>query len=60
MNGLAYPTDDNTATCSSINFMNFSGNTISSPYSCDPSDQTKFCQLFFNIAPNDANPTAPY
>jgi hypothetical protein len=28
MNGLAYPSDDNTAVCSSINYMNFSGNTI--------------------------------
>jgi len=41
--GLAYPASDTKARCAPATSVTFDGQTLSSPYPCDPTDNTKKC-----------------
>ena len=47
--GIAFPLDENTARCALTDNIQFDGKTIDSPYQCDPTDNSKMCQIHFNI-----------
>lgn len=51
--GLAFPDyevkNKYTARCTSTDHIDFDGKMIKAPYECDPTDNAKKCQLFFNV-----------
>jgi hypothetical protein len=62
--GLAFPTTNISATnpgpvisanCTATDRIFYEGKNLSSPFSCDPTNQTRRCFLFYNSSyPNDA------
>ena len=46
--GLAFADDEFTAKCTTTDHIKFLGNKITSPFACDPSENSEQCQLFFN------------
>lgn len=47
--GIAFPLDENTARCSVTDHIKFDGEAIKAPFQCDPTDNSKMCQIHFNI-----------
>ena len=46
--GIAFPLNENQAQCTTTNHIEFEGKKLQSPYQCDPTDNEKYCKLFFN------------
>lgn len=51
--GLAYPVSKDEGKCTSFDHMKFDEKKIEEPFKCNPYDQTKKCQLYFNIEDDD-------
>ena len=53
--GLAYPIGDDEGRCAAFKHMEFdSVKLTNSSNPCDPSDQSKKCQLFYEVHPDDS------
>ena len=53
--GLAYPSNDDTAYCTSFKEMMFNNTIIDQPFNCSPRDQSIACQSYFDLYGSDTN-----
>lgn len=55
--GIAFPETSTIARCTTTDHIKFNNQVIEKPYKCDPTDNSRMCELYFNVT--DYRPNQP-